>query len=122
VEDPVTTTVRRRKPVEELRYGPMRPCARCGQTAPIAARELCDTCWYHAKKDGTLADYPGRMTGEELLAEYELLASAGNTHEVIAQRLGYQNPYYLRNRISDLGGKPVPTPHRKRGRPRRGDS
>lgn len=121
----MTAVVRRRKPVEELRGGPMRQCVRCRQVAPIAARELCDTCWYHAKKDGTLADYPGcrpHYTDEELLAEYALLASAGNTHEVIAERLGYRSPIYLRNRIRALGGRLVPTAPRKRGRPRRGDS
>lgn len=103
---PVIT--KRQKPVDQLRRMPNHPvaeCARCHETAPIAARQLCDRCYAAARKDGSLADYPTtrrRFTAAELLEEYDLLASAGNTHEVICQRLGYANPYQLRTRIRTL--------------------
>lgn len=99
---------KRQKPVDQLRRMPNHPiaeCARCHETAPIAARRLCDRCYAAASKDGTLADYPTthrRFTAAELVEEYDLLASAGNTHEQIARRLGYANPYQLRNRVKRL--------------------
>lgn len=106
----MTAIVKRRKPLDQLRRlssHPVGECARCHENVPLAARRLCDACWYMARKDGTLADYPRssrrpHYSDDELIEEYDLLASAGNTHEVIAARLGYANPRHLRNRVAAI--------------------
>lgn len=78
------------------------PCARCRVTRYIKGRNLCTTCWWVCERNGTLLDWPprkARLPLPELLAEYDLLASAGNTHETIAERLGFKTTWYLRRRI-----------------------
>jgi hypothetical protein len=99
--------VKRRKPPGQLRCQPSKPtaeCARCHQTAPVAARRLCDACYYHVRKDPELlADYPTvrrLYDRDELLVEYELLRSAGNTDEVIAVRLGYRSVRHMLERVA----------------------
>jgi aldehyde:ferredoxin oxidoreductase len=78
------------------------PCARCRVTRYIKGRNLCTSCWWVCERDDTLTDWPPRRTrlpGPELLTEYELLASAGNNHEQIADRMGYRAAWYLRRRV-----------------------
>lgn len=78
------------------------PCPRCGRIKQAKARNLCTGCWYVCNRDGTLDDWPAApapLPPLELLAEYELLAGAGNSHEQIAERLGYKSPWWLRHRV-----------------------
>jgi hypothetical protein len=79
------------------------PCARCRAVRYIKGRNLCAPCWGECDRDGTLTDWPprkARLPLPELLAEYELLASAGNTHDTIAERLGFKSPWWLAKRIT----------------------
>jgi hypothetical protein len=69
---------------------PEGTCVRCLKDRPIAGRGLCDACWAVCKKDETLTNYPYRRGGlplADVVEEYLLLRSAGNTDAVIAQRL-----------------------------------
>jgi hypothetical protein len=113
------TIVKRRKPITELRprRHPVAECSRCHQHVPIAGRGLCDACYYVCRKNGTLIDYPtvyARWKDEELIQEYELLRSAGNTIETIAGRLGFRNATVFRTRLRAAG---VQVPPGRRGRP-----
>jgi hypothetical protein len=69
---------------------PEGTCVRCLKDRPIAGRGLCDACWAVCKKDATLTNYPYRRGGlplADVVEEYLLLRSAGNTDAVIAERL-----------------------------------
>lgn len=78
-------------------------CVRCHEEAPIAGRGLCDACWAWAKAHECLEDYPYQRRGlplSDVVEEYELLRSAGNSDAVIAGRL-HMKLDTLRARLKD---------------------
>lgn len=65
-------------------WHPTRDCSRCH-----VGRGLCKRCRRLARLDGTLADYP-RLTlpADDVLDDYEILASDDLTRDEIARRVG----------------------------------
>jgi hypothetical protein len=66
----------------------MRANTHTGPELCHAARGLCWRCYNRAERAGTLDDFPRRYRRDELVAEWELLASAGYTRAQAAARLG----------------------------------
>lgn len=95
---PIVTT-----PQERAAHGHYdAPCARCGLVRQVKGRNLCAYCWGECDRDGTLLDWPPRRVRlplPDLLAEYELLESAGGSHGQIAERMGFRQPRWLAKRI-----------------------
>lgn len=69
--------------------GPAAPCARCTNTRAIKGRGLCEPCYVHNWKSGTLADFERTSrTRDELLDDWEILRRQGFSMAHAADRLG----------------------------------
>jgi hypothetical protein len=67
----------------------MRANTHTGPELVHAARGLCWRCYSRAEHNDTLADFPRqRRTRDEVVAEWELLRSAGVTRAQAAARIG----------------------------------
>lgn len=72
-----------------MTYGPARPCGKCGETVPIAARDLCRRCYQRSLWNDEHIDFPRRTRrAEDVVQDLRELQAQGCTKDEIVARMG----------------------------------